>query len=298
MFTEVVMKKVLKRIGIVLGGLIGVIILAVLGLSFSANARLNRTYQIQTEMVTIPTDSASIEEGKRLASFYCTGCHGEGLSGTDFFNDPALAVVDAPNLTPGNGGIGNQYSDADWVRAIRHGVDPRGKPLFIMPAKDFYFLNDEDLGQIIAYLKNLPPVDNAANEFSFATIGRVLLGLGVFGDVLNAETIDHTGTRPNAPSASVTTAYGEYLVKTFGCSTCHGAQLSGGQSPDPGMPPAPNLTPGGHLGSWTEATFISTIRTRQSEWMPFESLAKMSDDELEALWLYLQSLPASETTIK
>ena len=48
----------------------------------------------------------------------------------------------------------------------------------------------------------------------------------------------------------------------------------------------------------TEVTFISTIRTRQSEWMPFESLAKMSDDELEALWLYLQSLPASETTIK
>jgi mono/diheme cytochrome c family protein len=100
------------------------------------------------------------------------------------------------------------------------------------------------------------------------------------------------------PAAGVTAAYGEYLVRTFGCNTCHGDALSGGQDPAPGAPFAPNLTPGGHLGSWTEAAFITTVRTRLSEWMPFESLAKMSDDELEALWLYLQSLPASETTIK
>lgn len=295
-FTEVVMKKVLKRIGIVLGGLIGAIIIAVLGLSFRANARLNKTYDVQPEAVTIPVDADAIAEGERLASFYCTGCHGTNLGGKDFFSDPALAVVDAPNLTPGNGGVGNQYSDADWVRAIRHGIDPPGKPLFVMPAKDFYFLNDEDLGQIIAYLKDLPPVDNAANDFSFSLMGRVFLGTGVFGDVLNAQTINHTGPRPEAPSAGVTAEYGEYLVKTFGCSNCHGERLSGGQDPAPGAPAGPNLTPGGHLGSWTEAAFITTVRTRQNEWMPFESLAKMSDDELRAIWTYLQSLPKLETT--
>jgi mono/diheme cytochrome c family protein len=292
------MKKALKWIGIVLGGLIGVIIVAVFGLSFRANTRLNKTYQIQPETVSIPADADSIAEGKRLASFYCANCHGTNLGGTDFFSEPALAVVDAPNLASGNGGIGNQYSDADWVRAIRHGIDPQGKPLFVMPAKDFYFLNDEDLGQIIAFLKTLPPIDNTSNDFSFTIVGRVLLGLGVFGDVLSAENINHNGPRPEAPSAGVTADYGEYLVKTFGCSNCHGAQLSGGQSSEPGMPPGPNLTPGGHLGSWTGASFISTIRTRQSEWMPFESLAKMSDDELKAIWTYLQSLPELETTTK
>jgi len=290
------MKKVLKWIGVVLGGLIGVIILAVLGLSLRANARLNKTYQIQPEFVTIPTDGDAIAEGERLASFYCTGCHGTDFGGTDFFSEPALAVVDAPNLTSGNGGIGNQYSNADWVRAIRHGVDPQGKPLFIMPAKDFYYLNDEDLGQIIAFLKTLPPVDNATNDFSFASMGRVLLGLGVFGDVLNAETIDHAGQRPVSPVVGVTEEYGEYLVNTIGCRTCHGQELSGGQDPAPGAPPGPDLTPGGHLGSWTEAAFITTVRTHQSEWMPFESLAKMNDDELRAIWTYLQALPKLETT--
>ena len=292
------MKKVLKRIGIMFGGLIGVIILAILGLSFSANARLNRIYQVQAEAVTIPTDSASIEEGKRLASFYCAGCHGEDLSGTDFFNDPALAVVDAPNLTAGNGGVRSLYNDTDWVLAIRHGVDPHGKPLFVMPSKDFYYLSDEDLGQLISYLKSLPPVDNDANDYSFSFVGRALLGLGIFGDVLNAETIEHTDPRPEAPTVGITEEYGAYLVTTFGCGTCHGKELSGGKNPAPGAPPSPNLTPGGNLNNWTEVDFVNILRSRKSEWMPFESLAKMSDDELKAIWLYLQSLPTLETTTK
>jgi mono/diheme cytochrome c family protein len=292
------MKKVFKRLSIIFGGLIGVIVLAVFGLSFRANARLNKTYLIQPETVTIPVDADSIAEGERLASFYCANCHGTNLDGTDFFSDPALAVVDAPNLTSGNGGIGTQYSDADWVRALRHGVDPYGKALFVMPSKDFYFLSDEDLGQIIAYLKELPPIDNDANDFSFSFVGRVLLGLGIFGDVLNAETIDHAGTRPEAPVVGVNEEYGEYLINTVGCRTCHGEGLSGGQDPAPGAPLAPNLTPGGHLGGWAEATFITMVRTRQSEWMPFESIAKMSDDELKAIWIYLQSLPELGTTTK
>ena len=246
----------------------------------------------------VPTDADSVAEGKRLVSFYCTSCHGDNLGGYDFFNDPALGVVDAPNLTTGQGGVGSGYSDADWVRAIRHGVDPQGKPLFIMPSNDFYHLSDEDLGQMIAYLKSLPPVYNDANDFSLTLMGRVLLGLGAFGDVLTAESIDHSAPRPEASAVGVTVEYGEYLVQTFGCKTCHGAQLSGGKSPEPGAPLGPNLTPDGNLVNWTEDAFISTIRGRQSEWMPYESLAKMDEDELKAVWMYLQSLPALETTSK
>ena len=80
------MKKILKWIGIVLGSLIGMVILAVLGLSLGANARLNKTYQIQPEHVNIPADSDAIAEGERLSSFYCTGCHGTKLGGSYFFS--------------------------------------------------------------------------------------------------------------------------------------------------------------------------------------------------------------------
>ena len=289
------MRKTIRWTGIVLGILVGVLVLSVLGIIFNANRRLNKVYPVQPEALTIPENPDSIQEGQRLISIYCTDCHGDNLAGTDFFDDPTLAVVDAPNLTPGNGGIGSQYNDADWVRAIRHGVDPQGKALFIMPSKDFYHFNDEDLGQIIAYLKSTPAVDKQSNDFSIKVMGKILLSIGVFGDVINAETIDHNADRPIPVNPAPDRTYGEYLVKTFGCATCHGEALTGGKSPDPGMPPGPDLTPGGSLGTWTELDFITSVRVRKSESMPFESLSKMTDEELLAIFRYLQSLPAAET---
>lgn len=288
------MRKFLKWVGIVLGGLIVLVILAGAGLSLSTNARLNRVYDIQPESVAIPTDAASLEEGQRLASIYCADCHGADFAGTDFFNDPALAIVDSANLTAGNGGIGVSYTDEDWVRSIRHGVDPEGRALFIMPSKEFYYFNDEDLGQLIAYLKSVSPVDRESTPFKAGIVGRVLMGLGVFGDVFNAENIPHE-LRPTAVPAAVSPEYGEYLVNTFGCRTCHGETLAGGLGPEPGMPPGPNLTPGGDLGKISDQDFINIVRAQTSDYMPFESLAKMSDEELSAIWTYLQSLPALET---
>ena len=35
-----------------------------------------------------------------------------------------------------------------------------GKPLVIMPPQYFNKFSDQDLGDIVAYLKSLPPVDN------------------------------------------------------------------------------------------------------------------------------------------
>ncbi|NOH02665.1 MAG: hypothetical protein HND47_12255 [Chloroflexi bacterium] len=45
------------------------------------------------------------------------------------------------------------------MRAIRHGVDPEGKPLFMPAVTAFAHLSNEDLGAIIAYMKTVPPVD-------------------------------------------------------------------------------------------------------------------------------------------
>ncbi|MCZ6790100.1 MAG: cytochrome C, partial [Chloroflexi bacterium] len=61
-------------------------------------------------------------------------------------------------------------------------------------------------------------------------------------------------------------------------------------------------TPGGGLARWSEADFINTLRTgttpdgRQldDENMPWKFFTKMTEDELKAIWMYLQSLPAKE----
>ena len=129
-------------------------------------------------------------------------------------------------------------------------------------------------------------------------MGKVLVGVGAFGDVIHAETIDHTAVRLPVPDPAVSAEYGEYLVVTFGCRTCHGQELAGGKDPDPNAPPGPNLTQGGNLSGLSEEGFVSMIRNRKSEWMPYESLAKMTDDELKAISLYLKSLPSLENAVK
>ena len=294
------MGKILKWIGIVLGGLIVLIVALVLGLYFVGNGRMTKKYDIQPEAVTIPTDSAAIERGQHLAEIVgCTDCHGENLGGAEFFNDPAIAVAYAPNLTSGEGGAGAEFTDADWILAIRHGIDPhQGRALLIMPAENYRHLSAEDLGAVIAYVKSVPPVDNETPEPVYGFMGRVLIAAGALSKPFPAEYIDHSSPLPAAPAQGATAGYGDYLVRIAGCRSCHGQELAGGPHPEPGGPPGPNLTPGGSLSGWSEQTFLAAFRTRQSEWMPLESLSQMTDDELKAIWLYLQSLPARETTTK
>ncbi len=288
----------MKWIGVVLAALIGLVVLVIAGLMISTQVRLNKTYTIQPETITIPTDATSVARGRHWVVSHCTGCHGEDLGGGPFFEDAALGYVDATNLTPSEGGIGSTYTDADWVRTLRHGVKPNGRSVFIMPADEFYYLSDADLGAIIAYLKTVPPVDRTIRPRKILPLAKVLYALGAFGSELKAETISHD-VRPDAPAVGETTAYGEYLVRTGGCNTCHGAQLSGGKDPDPAAPLAPNLTPGGELAAWSDQDFITAMRTgitpggRQlSEFMPWKEVGRLTDNELKAIYLYLKAQPA------
>lgn len=300
------MKRILKWIGIVLGGIVGLLIVVVVAMIVISTSRLNKTYDVQPAAVAIPDDAAAIARGQYLVSTGCTGCHGEGLAGTVLLDDPGLGYFPAPNLTAGSGGIGASYTDADFVRAIRHGVGPDGTPLFIMPSSAFYYFSDADLGAIIAYIRNVSPADNGLGVKAPKPVGKILLTLGAFGNVIQAETIDHNGPRPPAPAQGVTAEYGEYLVNTGDCRGCHGEALNGQQPGEPGAPFAPNLTPGDHLAGWSAEGFITAMRTGISPdgheidgvFMPWEHIGRMSDDDLTAIFMYLQSLPARETTTK
>jgi len=230
----------------------------------------------------------------------CAACHSASLEAPNLagnlFLDIPPARLGAPNLTTGAGGVGTRYTPADWARAIRHGVRPDGTPLLFMPTANFYHLSDADLGAIIAYIKSLPPVDNQAPASQVYPLGRVLMAAGQLA--LPAEQIDHNAPRVSAPPPGRTAEYGRYLATISTCRDCHGANLSGGPIDEPGAPLAPNLTPGGALRSWSEADFIKTLRTgvrpdgsALREPMPWQIAGQMTDDELGAIFRYLQSLP-------
>ena len=294
------MRKLFKWIGITLGGLLGLLVLTAIVLYFVGGAKLSKKYDVPVQTVSIPTDADALQRGEHLATILiCKRCHGDALSGKLEFEIPGMLSIPTPNLTSGAGGVGSFYKDEDWVRAIRHGVGHDGRALFIMMSKPYHHLGNEDVGALIAYLKSLPAVDHKLPERRIEPMGKLMMGAGLFPPFA-ADQIDHAGTAPDQPEPGVTVAYGEYLSRT--CTECHGENLNGAPFGPPGEEVlTPNLTPGGELAFWSEQQFLTTMQTGRTpggrqlkEDMPWPYYGQMTDEELMAIWLYLQSLPKLE----
>ncbi len=167
--------KILKWVGIVLGSLIGIVVIAAVVLYFVGSNKVNKTYDIEVAAVTVPTGEQAIERGRHFveAIGLCMLCPTENLGGEIMGDDPLFGTLVARNLTSGQGGIGGTFTDLDYVRAIRHGIGQDSKALVVMPSEFFNKISDADLGAIIAFLKSLPPVDNDLPELSLAPPGRI-----------------------------------------------------------------------------------------------------------------------------
>lgn len=294
------MRKVLKRFGIGLGVLVGLVITAAIVLYFVGASKLNKTRQVEPIAVTIPSDEASLARGKHMIDINCKSCHGDDLSGGVLLDDPVIGRLDTANIT----GLANRRTDEELVLAIRHSIGPGGRQIVAMPSDAFIHFSAEDLGAIIAYLKTIPQVDKESRGPDLSFIGHIMLAAGVFGDLSSAEVIDHDQPFTRMPVVGANLEYGEYLSHL--CTSCHGADLSGAQPALVGSPIAPKLTPSGNLAAWSEADFIQTIRSgvtpsghqMDPEFMPWKSWAKFHDEELQAIWMYLASMPAREMEIE
>jgi mono/diheme cytochrome c family protein len=293
------MKPAVKWIGIPVGALLALVAVAlgvVVGLS---EVRIRKSYAVEPAAVPIPSDAEALALGKHFLTIRgCHDCHGADYGGQVFIDDAPGRLI-ASNLTPGEGGIGREYTDADWVRAIRHGVGRNGRSLLFMPSWEYNPISDDDLGKMIAYLKSLPPVDNELPTNVLRPLGRALFLAGQF-PLLPAEMIDHAAVRKEAPPRGATAEYGEYLA--FSCVGCHGFGFSGGAIPGapPHFPAATNITMDREtgVGAWTEADFFRALRegrrpdgSQLDPFMPWETVtSQMTDDEIRAVWLYLRTV--------
>lgn len=296
------MQRVMRGIGIALGSLLGLLVVVAAGLFVAGGTQFSQQFDVDPAPVAIPTDAEAVAQGQYIAETRgCQDCHGPDLSGGVLIDDPAFAVLPAPNLTAGQGGIAAGRTGEDWVRSIRHGVRPDGTGVIIMPSHEYYHFGDEDLGALIAYVQQLEPVDNVLPQRRIGPVGRVMAALGQFPP-LPATMIAHDAPRVAMPEPGVTVEYGEYLARL--CTGCHGPDFSGGVTPGsaPDSLPAANLTPAGNLANWTQEDFINTLRTGvtpegreldPSE-MPWETIGRSTDNDLAAIWLYLQTLPPAE----
>lgn len=240
-----------------------------------------------------------IARGQYLAEVNCVGCHGQvdaggkptgafPLSGGYNIGEDEgfgfIGQVAVENLTPA-GKLAN-YSDGEIFRALRHGVNKDGQTLVFMSLLSTGEISDADLAALIAFLRTQPAAaagGPTGDEVNF--IGALLFGAGMFP----APT-----PRPEAvaaPPAGVTAAYGKYVATYGDCRGCHGPDATGVEASSMG-PAVPNPRP--LVSTLTQAQFFEMMRSGVRpgdnpfpETMPWQNAAKMTDDDLAALYAYL-----------
>ena len=294
------MRKPVRIASRILGGLVGLILLVVLVSYAVSESRLRKHYDVAGKSLSIPTDSASKARGKVLATLYgCTGCHTPTLAGMVMIDQFPFARLASSNITSGAGGVGGEYTDADWDRAVRHGVRRDGTPLFIMPSNEFNRMSDDEFARLLAYVKSVPPVDSVPSPRTIYPLARVLHTFGA--PLVPAEKIDHSTQVDPQPPPGATLVYGEYVAGA--CRFCHGADLGGQKvGGEAGAPPSPPIGPSSVVARWTEAQFFQTLRTGvtpegrklRPQYMPWPEIGQLTDAELRALHMYLKQ-PISQT---
>jgi hypothetical protein len=193
---------------------------------------------------------------------------------------------------------------------LRHNVKPDGRAS-IAPMMPFAHMADDDLVAIVSYLRSGEPVRHEVPAPRFTLMGRAVSAIlrpPAFRPVL--------GQSPprTAPPQAATIERGEYLANyVANCRACHspmdpatgeltGPAFSGNPHGEPAMMDpsvllrAPNLTPDptGVLVKFpTEEVWIARFRAGRlvpesyMHWGPF---SRMSDPDLRAVYMYLNSL--------
>ncbi|MGX1320799.1 mono/diheme cytochrome c family protein [Bradyrhizobium sp. USDA 377] len=281
----------------------GVVLAAMPAVALSGVSALTAAGIVKQHWRSAPVPDLEVEatteriaRGRAVADSFCAGCHSNSgvlSGGGDVGRDLPLPIGSfvPANLTPA--GALKHWSDGEIFRAIRNGVDARGRWLAIMSFTNAGRLSDEDTHAVIAYIRSLPATGGQTPDppDRFTLLGLAMLGAGLLPD---AKPV-FTGVII-APPKGPTARYGRYLLSYQDCRECHGKDLAGGV---PGqLPPlGPDL---GVVKDWSQAQFIATMRTgvdpnghRLAEQMPWRPIGRMDDDELAAIYQYLVGLPRS-----
>ena len=250
--------------------------------------------------------------------FYAAGCNSchtaEGAEGDEkLLLGGGLALKTpfgtfyAPNISPSPDGIGG-WSDADFVNAVMRGVSPEGAHYYpAFPYLSYQRMTVEDVLDLKAFIDTLPPVAGEAPAHQLPLLFRLRRGIGIWKR-------RYMGEAPFMPdmTADPLLNRGAYLVTGPGhCGECHTPRdmlggpiqaraFAGGAAPE-GDKTVPNITPGpGGIGDWSTGDIETALRTGLlPDFETFggamvhvqENMAKLTDEDREAIALYLKALP-------
>jgi mono/diheme cytochrome c family protein len=241
--------------------------------------------------------------------------HGAPLAGGRALKTP-FGTFYTPNITPDpETGIGN-WSEAEFVRALRAGVDDEGKLLYpAFPYTSYTRLTDADLHALKTFLFSQKPVRQNNKEHDLPWYLR-------FRPLIKVWQMLFFTSGPFQPHSDQSSAWnrGAYLATAVAhCGECHTPRnVLGGpieSLPFAGTPNGvdksvvPNITPDKTtgIGSWSRrdlAKYLDTGATPDGDYAE-DIMADIIDDGLHylnkvdrtAIALYVMSLPPIQNEI-
>lgn len=283
---------VVKWAGGLVAGLLTLVLALTAGLGAYGLYLMLKPYPVLAAPVKIESTPEQVARGEHIAAMVCASCHSTNgnpplSGGNNLADDSGMPIGDIypPNITPG--GVIAKRTDEDLYRVLRTGVRPDGR-VTAMAALDAIQIGDDDAKAVIAYLRRQPAIEKSTPEVQGTFLLALLTGAGLVS-FPEYKTLPSIPTPPKAAD----TRYGEYLVSFMDCRVCHNSDLAGGAPPP--NPPGPNLTL--IVPKWSKDDFFKAMRTgvdpngnQISPLMPWKTIGKLEDVELEALYRYLNGL--------
>jgi len=279
-------KKFLKWTGFVVAAVAGVVLIGIGYVYFASERELSRHHEVAAlPALTIPTDAASIAEGRHIATLAgCMHCHGENLTGTVVDDIPHLLRLVAPNISTKV----VDYSDAEIATVLRQGVKPDGTSVVFMPSEMFRHLSDQDLSRVIAWLRTVPvnPV-GIEEKTEVRLLGRLILAKG---DIkVTAANIASLPPAVRAFDAGDAASHGQYLVMNY-CTECHGQNLEGfAVIKAPALVVAKGYSAEQFSRLMSEGVALGERQLGLMKSVSKARFAHLTDDERQAVFAFLQS---------
>lgn len=310
-------RRLVKRRLFAFAVLVGVVAIAVLGFVLRVELGWPIMREIAAPAITVEPTSERLARGKKLVRIRCALCHYDqktnALTGAHLVSEPKeFGTVYSANITAHPALGTGRYTDGELMVLLRTGVKRDGVSSGQYMASPF--LADEDLYSIIAFLRSddpwIRPHDTPSKKSEWTFQYKAIATFTFPEHPMPSEPIE----RPKAGDA---VALGRYIVTAVAdCFVCHSESfptldaknpensagyMGGGNSVLDArrkVVRGANLTMDADtgIGTWSEDDFVRAVRTgmrpdNRPLRYPMLAYPDLSEDEVRAVWAYLQTLP-------
>lgn len=173
--------------------------------------------------------AAQLAHGERLTWVLgCQGCHGKGMTGNQWDDDPAgYGVMWATNLTRAV----PTMNDAQLLAVLQRGQHPTRAELWLMPSQLFQHLSATDMQALVLYLRTLKPQGEVSPPPALGPKARSEIAAGKYQPAAEMVSTYRTVLPADAGAAH---ALGRYITAVT-CAECHGIKLEGDAAGTPDL---------------------------------------------------------------